>query len=103
MVASAAHHAHYAGRCADRHCGVLLWFVLFRRDNTLRIIEQAESDRTKLLVSMQDSVVKTLDNQTDKFTADMRSNVEVNGRTAKSLDRWRRNAEAGRTGRSNAT
>lgn len=93
MVASAAHHAHYAGRCADRHCGVLLWFVLFRLDNTLRIIEQAESDRTKLLVSMQDSVVKTLDNQTDKFTDVMRSNVEVNKRIADILDRRRGKGE----------
>ena len=93
MVASAAHHAHYAGRCADRHCGVLLWFVLFRLDNTLRIIEQAESDRTKLLVSMQDSVVKTLDNQTDKFTDVMRSNVEVNKRIADILDRRRGKVE----------
>jgi len=70
-----------------------LWFVLFRLDNTLRIIEQAESDRTKLLVSMQDSVVKTLDNQTDKFTDVMRSNVEVNKRIADILDRRRGKGE----------
>jgi|SRR5215813_1011175 len=73
--------------------GVLLWFVLFRLDSTLHIIEHAESDRTALLISMQDNVVKTLENQTEKFTDVMRANVEVNKRIADILDRRRGKVE----------
>ena len=67
--------------------GVLLWFVLFRLDSTLRVIEQAEQQRIELLNNMQETVLKALDNQTDKFTAVMQANVDVNKRVADILER----------------
>jgi len=67
--------------------GVLLWFVLFRLDGILHHIEEAETERTRLLVSMQDTVIKSLDNQTERFSSVMQQNVEVNKRIADILER----------------
>lgn len=57
---------------------VLLWFVLFRMDTTLRIIESAESDRVKIIATMQESVLNALDRQTQATVQAMRDNVTAN-------------------------
>lgn len=52
--------------------GVLLWFVLFKVGATLETIEQNEIDRTKLLLSMQESFVAAVQQQaqlSDKLLA----------------------------------
>src|SRR5262245_40437909 len=67
--------------------GVLLWFVLFRLDDTLKIIQREESERTKLILVMQDNLLKALEHQTDKFTDSMQANTEANKRIAEVLDR----------------
>lgn len=69
--------------------GVLLWFVLFRLDDTLRVIEREEGARTKMIAEMQANVIRVLENQTDKFSGVMQQNVEVNKRIADILERRR--------------
>src|SRR5262245_46684770 len=69
--------------------GVLLWFVLFRLDDTLRVIEREEGARTKMIAEMQGNVIRVLENQTDKFSGVMQQNVEVNKRIADILERRR--------------
>src|SRR5262245_35462977 len=37
--------------------GVLLWFVLFRLDTTLKVIERSEDDRVRVIAAIQDTMV----------------------------------------------
>jgi len=43
--------------------GVLLWFVLFKVGGALETIEQHEIERTKLLTTMQETFVKSVQDQ----------------------------------------
>jgi hypothetical protein len=58
--------------------GVLLYFVLFRLDTTLKIIEQSEEDRVKIIAAVQDSIVAALDRQTQAFDRAIKENIEAN-------------------------
>jgi hypothetical protein len=65
--------------------GVLLWFVLFRLDTTLRVIEQSEEDRVKIIAAVQDSVVAALDRQTRAFEKAIDENIQANRMIATQL------------------
>ena len=67
--------------------GVLLWFVLFRLDTTLKIIEHSEEDRVRIIAAMQDTVVAALDRQTKAFETAIRENISANREIAARLDR----------------
>ena len=45
--------------------GVLLWFVLFKVGGALESIEQHEIDRTKILLSMQETFVAAVQQQAE--------------------------------------
>jgi len=70
--------------------GVLLYFVLFRLDTTLKIIEHSEEDRVRIIAAMQDTVVAALDRQTERFEKAMRENIDANKLIAAQIDRPRR-------------
>jgi hypothetical protein len=67
--------------------GVLLWFVLFRLDTTLRVIEQSEEDRVKIIAAVQDSIVAALDRQTHAFEQAIQDNIRANERMLNQLER----------------
>jgi hypothetical protein len=58
--------------------GVLLWFVLFRLDMTLRQIEVAEAERVKILLRLEDSFVEALERQNVRFETVVRENIQAN-------------------------
>ena len=58
--------------------GVLLWFVLFRLDTTLNIIEETEGDRVKIIAAMQDTLVAALDKNADRFEKAIQANMALN-------------------------
>jgi hypothetical protein len=58
--------------------GVLLYFVLFRLDTTLKIIESTEGDRVKIISAMQDTLVAALDKSADRFEKAMQANMALN-------------------------
>jgi hypothetical protein len=69
--------------------GVLLWFVLFRLDTALKIIEGAEEDRVKIVAAMQDSLIVALDRQADRFERSIHENMALNQRLADDAKRDR--------------
>jgi hypothetical protein len=58
--------------------GVLLWFVLFRVDGTLKMIQEQEETRTRMVAAMQDTLIATLDRQSKEFSASIDRNIEAN-------------------------
>jgi hypothetical protein len=62
--------------------GVLLWFVLFRLDTTLQLIERSEEDRVRIIAAVQDSIVAALDRQTHAFEQAIQDNIRANERLA---------------------
>ena len=56
----------------------LLWFVLFRLDVTLKQIETAESERVKILLSLEDSFVAALERQGTRFETVVQENMQTN-------------------------
>lgn len=72
--------------------GVLLWFVLFRVDGTLKMIQQQEEDRTRMVAAMQDTLIAALDRQTKDFVTAIEKNIEANKTIAAQLDRLPRRA-----------
>jgi hypothetical protein len=73
--------------------GVLLWFVLFRLDTTLRIIEHSEEDRVQILVAMQDTLNAALDRTATRFEQAIADNMATNQRIADRLERGPRGKE----------
>lgn len=67
--------------------GVLLWFVLFRLDTTLKIIEQSEEDRVQIIAAMQDTVVAALDRQAARYEKAIHDNIEANKLLAAQYER----------------
>jgi hypothetical protein len=61
---------------------ILLWFVLFRMDATLKVIEQSEDARTKLITVVQKSLAEHMDRQGELFEQAMRENIEANKKNA---------------------
>jgi hypothetical protein len=55
--------------------GVLLYFVLFRIDTSMKYIQQQEDARTQLVMQMQQQLVETLDQQTDRFESAIEKNI----------------------------
>jgi hypothetical protein len=55
--------------------GVLLYFVLFRIDTSMKYIQAQEDARTQLVMQMQKQLVETLDQQTDRFEAAIEKNI----------------------------
>jgi len=55
--------------------GVLLWFVLTQLHGMLAMIQQAEEDRTRLLIAMQETVVAAIDRQTKAFELAIKESV----------------------------
>ena len=66
--------------------GVLLWFVLFRLDKTLTVIERREEDRVHIIAAMQDTLVAALERQTRATETIMRENIMTNKETASRLE-----------------
>jgi hypothetical protein len=62
--------------------GVLLWFVLFRLDSTLQVIERSEEDRVRIIAAVQESIVAALDRQTIAFEKAIQDNIRANERLA---------------------
>jgi hypothetical protein len=58
--------------------GVLLWFVLFRLDMTLRQIEVAEAERVQILLRLEDGFVAALERQNVRFETVVRENIQAN-------------------------
>ena len=58
--------------------GVLLWFVLTQLHGMLDTIQHAEEERTRLLVSMQESLIGAIDRQTQAFQAAIKEMVYAN-------------------------
>jgi hypothetical protein len=58
--------------------GVLLWYVLTRIDGAMRIIQEQEDTRTKMVAAMQDTLISTLERQTTAFEAAIHENIAVN-------------------------
>jgi hypothetical protein len=69
--------------------GILLYFVLFRLDSALKVIESSEEDRVKIIVTMQETLVATLERQTLAFEKALRDNAETNRRFLEELPRRR--------------
>ncbi len=58
--------------------GVLLYFVLFRVDGALKIIQEEEETRTKIAAAMQDSLVAALDRNNKTFNDAIDRNIAYN-------------------------
>jgi hypothetical protein len=67
--------------------GVLLWFVLFRLDTALKIIEQGEEDRVKIAAAMQDTLVAALERNAERFEHAIESNIAANRELAARYER----------------
>jgi hypothetical protein len=79
--------------------GVLLYFVLFRLDVTLRVIEDSEDRRLGAIVSIKDSFTnsidmqtrtfeKALDRQTDAFKQAIQANITAIETNRTLLSQW---------------
>jgi hypothetical protein len=71
---------------------VLLWFVLFRVDGAMKVIQENEEERTRMVNAMQDTLIvainrntERLDRQTDKFVAAIDQNIAANQAIAAQL------------------
>ena len=71
---------------------VLLWFVLFRVDGAMKVIQDNEEERTRMVNAMQDTLIaainrntERLDRQTDKFVAAIDQNIAANQAIATQL------------------
>ena len=67
--------------------GVVLWFVLFRVDSTLKIIQENEENRTRMVAAMQDSLVSALNHNASTFEKAIDKNIAVNEEHARDLER----------------
>jgi hypothetical protein len=67
--------------------GVLLWFVLFRLDTALKIIEQGEEDRIKIAAAMQETLVAALERNADRFEHAIEANIAANRELAARYER----------------
>jgi hypothetical protein len=67
--------------------GILLWFVLFRMDAALRVIEQSEDARTKLITTVQEKLAAHMDRQGELFEQAMQENVKANRENADRFER----------------
>jgi hypothetical protein len=67
--------------------GILLWFVLFRMDATLRVIEQSEDARTKLITAVQEALATHMDRQGELFERAMQENIQANKENADRFER----------------
>jgi hypothetical protein len=67
--------------------GILLWFVLFRMDAALRVIEQSEDARTKIIAALQESITTHMDQQGEIFEQVMQANIRANKENADRLER----------------
>lgn len=66
--------------------GILLWFVLFRMDATLKVIEQSEDARTKLITTVQESLAEHMDRQGELFEQAMAENIAANKANAERFE-----------------
>jgi hypothetical protein len=66
--------------------GILLWFVLFRVDGAMKIIQEQEETRTKMVSAMQDSLVAALDRQSRIYSDTMDRNIAANRIAADRLE-----------------
>ena len=71
---------------------VLLWFVLFRVDGAMKVIQDNEEERTRMVNAMQDTLIaainrntERLDRQTDKFVNAIDQNISANQAIAAQL------------------
>src|SRR5262245_9146145 len=69
--------------------GVLLWFVLARVDGTLKIIQEQEDTRTKLVIAMQDKLIAALDQLGARFDQAINENIKANRDLASKYDQSR--------------
>jgi hypothetical protein len=67
--------------------GVLLYFVLFRVDGALKVIQENEEARTRIVSAMQDTIVAALDRQTKEFDESFKENIQANKEIAARLER----------------
>jgi hypothetical protein len=74
---------------------VLLWFVLFRLDTALKVIEQSENARVAIIRAVQETLTDHMDRQGDVFERVMRENIKANQENADRIERL----FAGRSGR----
>jgi hypothetical protein len=74
--------------------GVLLWFVLFRVDGTLKMIQDEEENRTRMVSAMQDTLVAALDRQNKSFADAIDKNIQFNKEATMRLEQVLRPAGA---------
>jgi hypothetical protein len=67
--------------------GVLLYFVLFRVDGAMKVIQENEETRTKIIAAMQETLIATLNTQTDKFVRAIDANIAANRELAARYER----------------
>jgi len=58
--------------------GVLLWFVLARVDGTLKLIQEQEDARTKIMLTMQESMAAALDRLGTRVDDAIHENIKAN-------------------------
>jgi hypothetical protein len=76
--------------------GVLLWFVLFRVDGTLKLIQDQEETRTRMVSAMQDTLVAALDRQNKSFADAIDKNIQFNKEALMRLEQAFRSAPEAR-------
>ncbi len=67
--------------------GVLLWFILFRVDNSMKYIQAQEDARTEVVRMMQKDLIETLQRQTTAFEAAIDKNVDAVNRNVAANER----------------
>jgi hypothetical protein len=67
--------------------GILLWFVLFRLDTALKVIEQSEDARTEIIAALKDTITTTMERQTTAFEQAIRDNIKANHENAERIER----------------
>jgi hypothetical protein len=67
--------------------GVLLWFVLFRLDTALKVIEQSENARVEIIRAVQETLTEHMGRQSEVFERVMRENVAANRENADRIER----------------
>jgi hypothetical protein len=67
--------------------GILLWFVLFRLDTALRVIEQSEDARIQVITAVQETITDHMDRSAEIFERVMAENAKANKENADRFER----------------
>jgi uncharacterized protein HemX len=74
--------------------GVLLWFVLFRVDGAMKVIQEQEQTRTEMVQKMQDALIAALDREGTAFNSAVDRNIQTNRENAERFERMVRELES---------